>query len=769
MENPWTEHERLECLLQSEATLLSEFAHETEGKEEPERAKYLTSYLGSKQKLVAWIWKQTPEGIGSVFDAFCGSAAVAYMYKSKGLRVTASDRLRYCYHIARAIIENNKTRLSEADLEMLLADNSDAGTFVRENYSGIYFHPGIHARIDIIRTNIDNLKGYKKDLALFALARTCIQATDHGHFSSRKPDTRTMFKPADFDAKFRKFAETFNQLVFDNGKENKAILGEVESVLPTVQADLVYFDPPYATQFSNANYTTSYHFVEGLMSYWKGMELTDSALKNFKSDHKALTAKTAPAFFQAFLGAAQHIPIWLLSYRDKAFPNESQMRGIFKKLGRNTKMRSTDHSYNLFNAKQTDANAPKERLFLAMKSGVRAVAGWDEPEPETTTALDACAANIHTSAWVDLTALSTAAESEGDSEFPQFHFTLCHVGTNANGDHFTQAELSSRFATAINKKVDLKHSQDLQDIVGGIVQADYVEDGKGARIDCVGELYKTASPQGALAYTLMKRGIVSQVSMECDYIEGECSICQKRVKSKADYCLHLANFKGGAYQGQPVYEILHGVTFTGLGLLDRKGADENAKISKVAHALEAKRDSFPGAVPMAGANTEQPKANKEPGGGDSGSGDQDMAQDNKALQAKIKQLEQENQKLKQRIEELEAEQQVEARKKRAEHLLAKFEQKAGAISDEDARNKKLKEFSAMSEPEFAAYEKALADMPAPTKSESKQVEATNHRGDGLKTEARVYPYDVDDKPGEDFSDLGDVIMAAYQERIANYG
>ena len=33
-------------------------------------------------------------------------------YKTKGLEVAANDRLRYCYHTARAIIENRNARLS---------------------------------------------------------------------------------------------------------------------------------------------------------------------------------------------------------------------------------------------------------------------------------------------------------------------------------------------------------------------------------------------------------------------------------------------------------------------------------------------------------------------------------------------------------------------------------------------------------------------------------------------------------------------------------
>ena len=106
-------------------------------------------------------------------------------------------------------------------------------------------------------------------------------------------------------------------------------------------------------------------------------------------------------------------------------------------------------------------------------------------------------------------------------------------------------------------------------------------------LEALGELYTGESEQARLAHKLIRKGIISQVSMECDYAEGECSICAKRVKSKADYCVHLAKYKGGEFQGKPVFEILHGVTFTGLGLLDRKGADENARITQIASETAA--------------------------------------------------------------------------------------------------------------------------------------------------------------------------------------
>ena len=52
--------------------------------------------------------------------------------------------MTYCHHAARAIIENDRVRLSDEDLEALLADNPKVGTFVRDNFKGIFFSKGVH-------------------------------------------------------------------------------------------------------------------------------------------------------------------------------------------------------------------------------------------------------------------------------------------------------------------------------------------------------------------------------------------------------------------------------------------------------------------------------------------------------------------------------------------------------------------------------------------------------------------------------------------------
>jgi len=397
-----TDRDRLAFLLETDAALdldfetLEALAGEVSEEQPPEkRPKYITNYIGSKQKLVDWIWKHTSDGVDSVVDAFSGSAVVAYMYKTKGLRVLANDRLHYCHHAARAIIENDKVRLSDEDLEALLADNPKAGAFVRDNFKGIFFAKGVHGLIDAIRANIDRLTGFKKDLALFALGKTCMSGKGgFGHFSSSTRYGKREDTPEEFKNRFRKNVARINALVFDNGKECKAHRKDVNEFLQGAKADLAYFDPPYATEFSTTNYEKAYHFVEGLMTYWDGLTLIEgSKTKHYETDHKTVTRANAAEFFETFLGNAQHIPNWLISYRDHAYPNEREMRGIITAYGFEPAMRSRDHHYSI-TSRHGDASHAKERLFICKHGKGRSAnadvatesmssqAVWEETENE---------------------------------------------------------------------------------------------------------------------------------------------------------------------------------------------------------------------------------------------------------------------------------------------------------------------------------------------------------------------------------------------------
>ncbi len=784
-----TDLERLDFLLEADAAMYVEPDElEAEAAAEEKRPKYITNYIGSKQKLIDWIWKNTPDGVNSALDAFSGSAVVSYMYKTKGLKVLSNDRLRYCHHAAKALVENSSTRLSDDDIEAFLSDNPKAGTFVRDNFKGIFFAKGVHALIDTLRANCDKLSGYKRDIALFALGKTCMSGKGgFGHFSSSTSYGKRQDNPEEFKKRLRNNLVRINALIFDNGKENKAYRGDINDLLPKVKADLVYFDPPYATEFSTTNYERSYHFVEGLMTYWDGLTLkTDTKVKYYETDHKTVTKSNANEFFETFLGNAKHIQNWLISYRDHAYPNERDMKKIIAALGRQSKMKSKDHQYHI-SSKHSDASHAKERLFICKRARAAQANNTLEEHKnndiENITAPLAAAANFHTSIPVEIrlgseNIMSAEAMDVGATGDPQFNFILCRTGTNKNGDHFTVEELSGRHTTAVNKKIDLQHSQDFSDIVGGIIASDYLEDSSGGRVECSGELYTKDSQHARLAYKLMKRGIIAQVSMECDYEEGECSICHKRVKSKADYCVHLRKFKGREVSGRPVFEILHGVTFTGLGLLDRKGADENARILQVASINKIESEQQAESNTKGDETMDEKKkkndeasveaAKKKPEQKD---GDplrqSDLEKENHELKAQVAELQK-------RIQELEAEQKAAASKARARKLLTRLEKQGVSFGADEDRESELKRLAGLSDEAFAATEAAFDRMAKGSKPESAEQDKASGKQTSkasakqpMRSDAGVRPRDVDDKKSSLEEKLKDGFMAAYRNRVGD--
>ena len=243
------------------------------------------------------------------------------MYKSKGLAVHSVDRLRYCYHVARAIVENDGTVLGDEEIEGLTRENPNAGDFVKRNFRGIYFKPGVHGVIDTVRANIEGLSGFKKDIALFALGKTCITAKGgFGHFGTSQMQYGRADNPKEFKTRFGGNCRKINGLVFHGESRCHAHHGDTRKILADISTDVAYFDPPYATEFSSTNYERAYHFIEGLMTYWDGKEInTGSKLRTYEIPTE-VTQKNAGQFFTEFLQAAAHIPHWIISYRELTSP-----------------------------------------------------------------------------------------------------------------------------------------------------------------------------------------------------------------------------------------------------------------------------------------------------------------------------------------------------------------------------------------------------------------------------------------------------------------
>ncbi len=751
----------------------------------------VTGYIGNKHFIMNWIDKQMPKGVKSIFDAFSGGANVAYFYKRKGLQVFANDLMKYPYHIARAVVENNTVTLSDEDVEMLLADNPKAKSFIVDTFYGYYYTKPILEFLDNTYANIQNLRvtdptGYKKDLALAALGHTCKAKAVFGEFSRSKKGMRkgltesTRYKSdevkrkmakesslgniplASFINTFKHYIRLLNSLVYDNGQQNKVYNGKVLDVIPKVKADLIYCDPPYITEFGANDYEGKYHFVEGLMTYWEGKDIQNNQRKSYPSRTKYNKESMAGLFEKLIEKSRGHFPHILISYRDRAFPNQKEISGMLRGAYKNVKVKGIGVEYGIVKYEsQAGGKYAKELLFVAS----------DPLKSKAPASIPASGQLIHTSFPVEIGLQAEAGDVISDNDYAgdkRFSFIMCHVGTNKNGDHFTIEELSSRYQTAINKKIDLKHSQDITDIVGGVVSSDFLQDSQGNRVECIGELYTQDNDHARLAYKLMKKGIITQVSMECDYQAGECSVCGKKVKSKAEYCVHLKKYKGSQLNGRPVYEILHGITFTGLGLLDKKGADENARIKSVSQL-----NHLQGGKDMA----EEKELEKE---GAKKNQAEEGVTDPKDKDALIKKLEAENQQLKQQVADLqkqvekyEAEAQTAARKSRAEKLISKLAQK-GLSFNEQEKEAEIKRLAELGDEAFAATETAYERMSSGAEKEQKAEDDKEKKSSAkadsgekkLRADAGVTPLMVDDKKSTLEDRLKSGFMVAYEERVS---
>ena len=736
----------------------------------------VSAFMGNKYFILDFLWRQTPKDVKSVLDAFSGGANVAYFYKQKGLRVVANDKLNYPHTIARALIENNTVTLTDEEVEGLFANAAGAAGFCEEHFYGYYFTKPILRFLDQAWANAQKLKGYKRDLALTALGWTVVNKAKFGEFTRSKKaltgpvagaDTARQTSLSniplgDFTGRFRTNLARVNKLVLDNGQANKATQTDAVTAVRGTDCELVYADPPYITHFGNNDYEAKLHFVEGLMTMWKGKELRDNTRRDYASATKYTRETIEQLIADIVAGAGgKHL---LLSYRDKAYPDEATIRGFFKERFKRARVTGVDVQYAMItNDPKSGGKYARELVFVGSEpkraaGGSRSKAARTEPGIEP----------IHTRITGDVVPESLSADAARTGE-KRFTFVLTHVGTNRNGDHFTPEELRAAAETAIGKKIDLSHSQEFRDIVGGIVESRYVDAGDDSRVECVGELFTEESEPARLAHKLMHREIVSHVSMECDYVEGECSFCGKRIKSKAEYCIHLKNYKGRSYQGKPVFEILHGITFTGMGLLDREGADERAEIKRVAEkesgSLEVRESgSMSGQAgrtgpsglsdsqtsrlrttersePMADDNTKHQRAAEGPTD-PSELSDADKDKLIREQQGEIERLQKELDAAQKKLEESQAAHRSVVRKTKAEKLLATWEEAGREFEGDEGRTAEMDRLLKLTDEAFAATEAAVETFAAGKKKrpEDEEDEESDEDGDEPPEDGKKPPF-----------------------------
>ncbi|MDQ2981233.1 MAG: DNA adenine methylase [Actinomycetota bacterium] len=232
-------------------------------------------FMGSKHRLLPWI-----EGVladlsfETAIDAFSGSGCVSYLLKTMGKSVWANDFLRFTCDLTRATVENSSEILEPSDVELLLTPAPDRARFIETSFQDIFFSEQDNAFLDQVWTYLPTLSPYKRSIALAALYRACLKRQPRGVFSvsgiGRYDDGRRDLRLS-IREHFLESVPLFNRLVFDNGRQHRTTCGDVFG-LENPSVDLAYLDPPYVPRADDNCYIKRYHFLEGLASYWRGVE-----------------------------------------------------------------------------------------------------------------------------------------------------------------------------------------------------------------------------------------------------------------------------------------------------------------------------------------------------------------------------------------------------------------------------------------------------------------------------------------------------------------
>ncbi len=295
-------------------------------------------YLGAKWFVADWIAKFIPSGVRRAIDGFAGSQSIAFLFKQHGIEVLTNDFLAFNHHIGLALIENGHEKLSKSDIELLLCENTSAGTLMQELFAGVFFEESDARFLDSFRANVEALDSiYKKALALAIMNRSLTRKITMGHFAHHKAlayasnPIRVKRNPSlvrPIAEIFKSLVPEYNHAVFDNGKNNRSFNANILDWLPNLDdADLIYLDPPYTD--SHADYQAFYHLLETFTRYWRDKEFVNATKRYWPPLWSGFDKKTEVIdSFKKLFEMAQEIPHWLISFNDRSYPSVEVLRQL---------------------------------------------------------------------------------------------------------------------------------------------------------------------------------------------------------------------------------------------------------------------------------------------------------------------------------------------------------------------------------------------------------------------------------------------------------
>jgi DNA adenine methylase/adenine-specific DNA-methyltransferase len=324
-------------------------------------------FMGSKHRLaprLAELFATLPPG--PAIDAFSGSGVVAHRLKAAGRPVLANDHLRFAATIAEAVVANDGETLPAADVERICSGNRDGRDFIARTFAGLYFPAEDHAFLDAAWSQIDDMAGPRRALALSALCLAAAWKQPRGVFTVTTPrydDGRRQLRMP-LAALFREAVEAFNAAVLPGPAQARC--GDVFAIDPAAAA-VAYLDPPYAPARDDTCYVKRYHFLEGLATYWRGQQIMwHTSTRKLVKRHTPFASKRTvrPALDELF---AHFAPVGALvvSYGSNAALGPEEVESLLRRHRRRLRRIEIPHRYAFGTHAAAGRRTATEYVFVA--------------------------------------------------------------------------------------------------------------------------------------------------------------------------------------------------------------------------------------------------------------------------------------------------------------------------------------------------------------------------------------------------------------------
>ncbi len=332
----------------------------------------LFPYLGGKRRLCPLIFREVDRLLPrrhwrdrTFLDGFLGGGSVSLYAKAQGFRVVATDIAERSITVGRALIENSRVRLTREDVLRLLEPTDEPPGRIERELVPSVFTQNLARFIDRALAVASDTSDPAK-AALIRMLAIRLALLEHPMSQVRK-GTIHRVATGEYEAitdscvhhyveglrltrpdRVWRLAQQLNSGVFAG--DGRVIKSSVFDVLPTVAADVAYFDPPYP----------------GVMSYEKEYRVIDQILEGAQRETSPFTAKDGAAMIDGLLEHARHVPIWLLSLGNEVVAI-GDLEQKMARLGRET--RAIEIRYQHLPAVATEEKKQRNREFL--------VVGWD--------------------------------------------------------------------------------------------------------------------------------------------------------------------------------------------------------------------------------------------------------------------------------------------------------------------------------------------------------------------------------------------------------